>query len=424
MELSLLPIESTPRTPTEPAPSEVPASTETAAIAEAPAAMPAFVDPPAVPDSPEPGASVVGGAEAPATPATDRYLASATREYEGGKVDRPLWERAVELAGGDHAAAVSGYLRARATAMRIAAREGPSFAARDRKRLSTTEPDTDAATGEAAGVARTSHSRRGPKLRGWPVAAVGVAVLAAAAVWFVSAPRDEGGSNASSSPGASAAPASVAAPAVRSPAPAPARPEADVAAEREAKVQELLRAGNWNVLVLHAAEWTRREPENARAWNHLSVGYANLKQHDEALAAAEKAAQLAPGEPKSWLTLGRMNLSAGRPEPALRAFERAVELDAQDVAALVQLGRANVELGHLPQAKAAFDRVLALSPDDAEALCGQVSVAQRQGRGRDADALLRELGRHGRQCPAETASAAPAPAVAPPARPVSPGSAR
>ena len=78
---------------------------------------------------------------------------------------------------------------------------------------------------------------------------------------------------------------------------ATAMPQVDASAEREAKVQELLHAGNWNVLVLHAAEWTRKQPENANAWKHLSVGYANLGQTADALAAMYRA----PGPPADTL---------------------------------------------------------------------------------------------------------------------------
>ena len=67
-------------------------------------------------------------------------------------------------------------------------------------------------------------------------------------------------------------------------------------AEREAKVQELMGAGNWNVLVLHAAEWTRKDPTYADAWKYLAVGYANMRQHDDAfLAGGEGGATRARG---------------------------------------------------------------------------------------------------------------------------------
>ena len=422
MELSLLPIESAPGTPTDPTSAELPGSTESAAIA-APPGTSTVLDRAADPAAPEAPALAACAAEARSTSASDRYLHAATREYERGGVDRPLWERAVELAGGDHAVAVPGYLKARATALRLADRGRTPSAADSRKPVATSEPAAGAANDDAGGAAAASRRRRAPRLRGWPIAAIAAgAVVVAAATWFLTALRDDAGASSAANQAVPAAAAPAAAPATAPKAPAAA--QVDASAEREAKVAELLRAGNWNVLVLHAAEWTRKEPENARAWKHLSVGYANLKQTDDALAAAERAAILAPGEPGTWTQLGRMNLSAGRPEAALQAFEQAVAQDGRDVASLVLVGRVNAELGRLPQAKAAFDRALAVSPDDTDALCGELRLAQKQGRGRDAEATLRELKRGAKECPADSAPAVASMAVVPAAAAAPAGRAR
>jgi Flp pilus assembly protein TadD len=133
----------------------------------------------------------------------------------------------------------------------------------------------------------------------------------------------------------------------------------------EATVRQLEEAGNWNVLVLHASKWTREQPENPAAWSALGTGYANLRQFDDALVAAARAAQLAPGDPRLWRNLGQLNLT----------------------------------LGNLPEAGNAFDRALAVSSDDAAALCGAALVAQRQGRPKDADAMARRLRPDAGICP-------------------------
>ena len=57
-------------------------------------------------------------------------------------------------------------------------------------------------------------------------------------------------------------------------------------------IQELKNAGNWNVVVLQALAWTRKEPKNAAAWNELSIGYINMRQLDDAHAAARMALNL------------------------------------------------------------------------------------------------------------------------------------
>jgi tetratricopeptide (TPR) repeat protein len=131
-----------------------------------------------------------------------------------------------------------------------------------------------------------------------------------------------------------------------------------------ATVAQLKSAGNWNVLVLYATEWTRKEPGNAAAWGELSVGYANLRQYNEALDAAAKAVQFAPGDGATWRNLGQLNLAVDR----------------------------------LPDAAVAFDKALALNPDDTDARCGAALVAQRQARPKDADAIVRRPLSAGSSC--------------------------
>jgi cytochrome c-type biogenesis protein CcmH/NrfG len=123
-------------------------------------------------------------------------------------------------------------------------------------------------------------------------------------------------------------------------------------------VRELKIAGNWNVLVLYANEWTRKEPNNAAAWRELSVGYANLQQFNDALDAATKAVELSPEDALPWRNLGQINLTVDR----------------------------------LHEAGIAFGRALALNPDDADARCGASVVAQRQERPKDPNALTRRVG--------------------------------
>jgi tetratricopeptide (TPR) repeat protein len=125
-----------------------------------------------------------------------------------------------------------------------------------------------------------------------------------------------------------------------------------------ATVRELKIAGNWNVLVLYANEWTRKEPNNAAAWRELSVGYANLQQFNDALDAATRAVQLAPQDALPWRNLGQINLTVDR----------------------------------LPEAAVAFGKALAVNADDANARCGAALVAQRQAQSKDPTAVTRRVG--------------------------------
>jgi cytochrome c-type biogenesis protein CcmH/NrfG len=164
------------------------------------------------------------------------------------------------------------------------------------------------------------------------------------------------------------------------------------------RIAKLRDAGNWNVMVLLASEWTRREPANVQAWIQLSVGYARLRQFGDALEAATKATQLAPADPLAWRNLAQVRMESDQRAEALQAFEQAVALDGRDVQSLVRVGMLNAQLAQFPQAKAAFDKVLTANPDDVDAWCGSAFVARQQGQVKDADSIEKKLQALGRTC--------------------------
>jgi len=305
----------------------------------------------------------------------DEFLAAAAREYQEGHTDPTLWARASAQSGDDKSLVVAAYLRARATALQVQKRDrrlerraSKAKSMQDTgKRRVDPEAYAEIPPAKAAGV-RLGGAQ--PKLK---YAAAGAFALASvvAVVWLMALPQE---SDPVGSPSVS-----VAAPSgERS---SPARPvgsaqpvvgsasggtsEADASPSLEVMVKQLKDAGNWNVLVLYASEWTRKEPNNASAWSELSIGYANLRQFNDALGAAEKAVELSPQDALLWRNLGHLNLNVER----------------------------------LAEAGSAFDRALALSAEDADALCGAALVAQRLGRTKDADAMARRVQAADGSCP-------------------------
>ncbi len=287
----------------------------------------------------------------------DEFLATAAREYEAGTVDRALWRRAVDQCRNDPSLVVAAYLRARATELESRSKpDDRSSAAEAGARVQTNRHEPDAPT--SAPITSTflpnAPSQKAKRKLAWAAAAVGALACVVAIIYamVLPAPRDQGQAQA------------VAAAASTSSRPAgPGRERtvsrnatSEVNPDRTkpalaATVQQLRNDGNWNVLVLYAAEWTRQEPDNALAWRELSGGYSRLRQYNDALDAANKAVQLAPSDALAWRNLGQINLTVDR----------------------------------LPEAGMAFDKALALSPDDADALCGAASVAQRQSRPKAAE---------------------------------------
>ncbi len=335
--------------------------------------------PPQEPAVPPPLSAAVAAVKSGAAGNTDGYLAAASKEYDAGNVDQALWAKALELAGNNPEAAKPGYLRARAAALWVAKRNENLGKAKSR----TGRSNRDKKPKEAP-VARSR--KRSPSRRTMLIAgALGVLAVVAAVVAML-ASSDPPTKIAESTQAVRATP--------RKPAP-PTNAESErISASGDdfsRKVSELKAAGNWNVLVLYAVEWTRKAPSNPDAWNELGMGYVKLRQYSDALEAATKATQLAPKNAQAWQNLGEINVILQQPAAALAAYDHAVALNERDVASLVQVGMLHAELGHLPEARVAFGQVLAMNPLDVDALCGTQSIAQKEGKSKDAEAIGRQL---------------------------------
>ena len=303
----------------------------------------------------------------------DEFLAKAAKEYQEGRIDSALWRRAADQCD-DASLAIAAYLRARATALqqkqdersqKLARSAGSMRDASDRKVES--EPHREIVSTKVAGV-----SPRGvkPKLKYLAAAAAALAFLVAV-VWLIASPRESEPvrqpivSAAAPSPDRSAPPNPLGSEQARVKSASGGTNQGGPEPTFETTVQQLKNDGQWNVLVLYAVEWTRKEPNNAAPWYELSVGYAKLRQLEDALNAATKAVQLSPGDSLLWRNLGHINLAVER----------------------------------LPEAGIAFDKALAVSADDADALCGAALVAQRQGRPKDADAIAKRVKSVDAGCP-------------------------
>ena len=368
-----------------------------------------LVDAPAASRAAAPVAAAASSAgtepvSAAAAASEDRFLAKAAKEHATGSVDPSLWARAVAQAGGDKALATRMYLNSRATALRVAKRQekeaqralvvevlskapDPGFEAKAPEASVETTPKE---TSQPPRPSKGPNRRRMILVAGvlGSIVVIGglVALLSdsdAAQKHNVAKPAPPVNVSGRSTPsGQTASVATNADKQVRE----------DVSGEDlVAKVQALEKAGNWNLLVIYAAELTRKQPGNAEAWKQLSQGYLKLRQLGEALDAATKAVQLSPENFLVWQSLGQVNLALQRPAEALLAFQRAAALNDRDVVSLVQEGKLNTQLGHLPDARIAFAKALAVSPEDVQALCGAASIAQKEGRLKDADAMMRQV---------------------------------
>lgn len=280
----------------------------------------------------------------------DAFLARAAAEYRQGRIDQPLWDQTAREFDGNKQATVSAYLRVRARALKRQHRD----------------EEAQKAVAAAAPKRGLSAMLAKPRMR-YGLAGVAIGFTAVIAAWFAfSGDAEEPVAQAAAS-----TPKPVVAPKVEPSKPAPisqasATPaRSDAALELEGRVRGLEQAANWNVLVLYAAEWTRKEPGNAAAWTSLSNGYLRLRQWDDALDAAKNAVKAAPGEAGPWRNLGHVEI----------ALER------------------------WPEARNAFDKSLAVKGDDLDALCGAALVASADGRPKDAAEFAARVARAGTGCP-------------------------
>lgn len=304
-------------------------------------------------DSRRASGAVASPAPAESSPARNTAVGAAKREYDTERPSRPAHE-----ARGTVSPKVSRFAR-------------------------------DEAPPRAAGPIGESSARLQRKHLIWGAGALGLLVVAAGFVGM-KAQRELAQPRNLTQP---ASPAGMSRP------PTPANPKTSLAEggggtlpeEFVSKFQAIKSSRNWNLIVLYAVEWTRKQPANPEPWKELSMGYYQLRQYGDALDAATKAVEIAPTDSVAWQTLGQINLTVQRAVPALEAFERAAALNDHDVTSLVQAGLLNTQLGRLPDARIAFAKALAVSPEDTDALCGGAALAHKEGRLQDAEAMTRQL---------------------------------
>ena len=335
-----------------------------------------------------PGVEVVGEAPAPALAdpdATgDRFLKEATKQYIEGHVDSPLWDRALAQANGDKEQATPIYLAARATALRVLDRE---IRAKNLRAVQAADHHATTAARprprpKADDVYDQEPSPRRSGVNYKVVGAVGgTFAVVALGVWLFVGLR---GNDAAAVAPVKVAAVQPAGPTAEEKAAAKAEHEKREQAVFMAKIGELNETKNWNVLVLYANEWTRREPANPAAWTQLSIGYTNLRQFADAQNAATQAVKLAPQDPRVLRNLGQLSMAANKPEEALLAYEGAAALDERDAESLVQSGILHARLGHLPEAQRAIDKALVIVPEDPQSQCLRNLLAQRSRAPKDA----------------------------------------
>jgi tetratricopeptide (TPR) repeat protein len=133
----------------------------------------------------------------------------------------------------------------------------------------------------------------------------------------------------------------------------------------------------------HAVEWAaraiRKDPKPAYLTT-LGTTLLNLRRHDDALKAFDKAVQLKPDDPGSWSNFGEALVEAGRPVDAVACFGRALQIDPRRWDAAYKNGMLLRQLGLLEEALVCFDTCERLQPGQAATLHLRALVLDALGR--------------------------------------------
>jgi len=123
------------------------------------------------------------------------------------------------------------------------------------------------------------------------------------------------------------------------------------------------------------AELERRLPNDPVPWIELGHAFELAHRFDEALAAYDTAASVAPASPAGPLEGGRRAARWGEPEEAASRLEEAVRRGAHDAETFHVLGLVRLNLRDPEGAEAAYKEGLAADPKSTENLLGLATVA-------------------------------------------------
>ena len=122
----------------------------------------------------------------------------------------------------------------------------------------------------------------------------------------------------------------------------------------------------------------------ALAWLSLSHVLRKLGRGEDALAAVERAVQLAPTLADAHFNRGRILQDFGRFEESAEAYAQCLRLRPDDAGAMANRGAALGRLGRTEEALASHSACLRLEPDNVIALEGRGAALLKLGRAQEA----------------------------------------
>lgn len=148
---------------------------------------------------------------------------------------------------------------------------------------------------------------------------------------------------------------------------------------------------DWVTVRSDAATLTARFPQSADAYLALAVGCEGAGDRAQAVAALQRAVELAPGRPGLWLMLAKIDEASGQTGEAAGALEQASKLQPKDLEVLIALANAYARSGNAEQAAARYQQATVLAPDSVPAWVGYLDAASRCSRAEAARAAYNQL---------------------------------
>ena len=154
---------------------------------------------------------------------------------------------------------------------------------------------------------------------------------------------------------------------------------------RRLLVRVLAWSGDLEGAKAEVAELQQRMPDDPVPWIELGHAFELAHRFDEALAAYDTAASVAPSSPAGPREGGMRTARWGEPEEAVSRLEEAIRRGAKDAETFHVLGLARLNLHDYDGAEEAYKQGLAADPKSTETLLGLATVAVVRG---DAAAAL------------------------------------
>lgn len=123
----------------------------------------------------------------------------------------------------------------------------------------------------------------------------------------------------------------------------------------------------------------------------LGAAYEQLKDNNDAVAAYQKAFQLAPENLNVERSLAQALLTAGKTEPALKHFEAVTKADPQDAASFLRIAEIERRQGNYHQAMDAIQKAKSLSSGSLEVKYNEALLDDSLGNYDQAVAILKDL---------------------------------